>query len=93
MRDGYFAPPNSDLPAGAREIGEPRTLCLEFGRYFVRQDSETFATSQSNHKCAKEKLLDIWVWRPEDLESGQLESCCRYREAVLPRDVRPEWND
>lgn len=70
-----FRPASSDLPEVAREIGEPRTLCVECGRYFVGRDCETFAATQSNHKCPKEKLLDIWIWRPEDLEGGKLESC------------------
>jgi DEAD/DEAH box helicase/MrfA Zn-binding domain/Helicase conserved C-terminal domain len=70
-----FRPADSDLPEVARESGGARTLCLKCGRYFVGRDRETFATSQSNHNCPQEMLLDIWVWRPEDLEGGKLESC------------------
>ncbi len=70
-----FRPASSELPTAAREIGEPRTLCLECGRYFVARDQGTFAVSQSDHHCSEQKLLDIWIWRPENLEGGQLESC------------------
>jgi len=70
-----FRPRKSDLPDGAREIGESRTLCLGCGRYFVGRDKETFPVSQGNHDCPPNKLLDIWVWRPSDLEAGKMESC------------------
>lgn len=70
-----FRPISSGLPSGAREIGEPRTLCLACGRYFVARNRETFAIAQANHNCPAERLIDIWIWRPEDLDDGKLESC------------------
>ncbi|HEU5401845.1 MAG TPA: DEAD/DEAH box helicase, partial [Terriglobales bacterium] len=74
-RRWLFRPVASDLPPGALEIGEARTLCLACGRYFVARDRETFAVSQANHKCPAERLIDIRIWRPEDLDGGKLESC------------------
>jgi len=70
-----FRAASSELPGVTREIGGARTLCLECGRYFVGRDRETFATSQANHSCPQDRLLDIWVWRPEDLGGDKLESC------------------
>jgi len=70
-----FRPIASELPLGARETGEARTLCLACGRYFVARDRDTFAVSQANHSCPTERLIDIWIWRPEDLDGGKLESC------------------
>src|SRR4029077_15781688 len=79
-RDSYerwlFRPVESGLPGVALESGVARTLCLACGRYFVGRDDPNFALTQSeNHQCGEGRLLDIWVWRPADLDGGQLESC------------------
>lgn len=70
-----FRPLNSDIPEAARELGQPKTVCLRCGRYFVARDSATFSISQENHNCPPEQLLDIWAWTPEDLEESRLEEC------------------
>lgn len=70
-----FRPTASDLPTAALELGEARTLCLNCGRHFVGRDSQYFTATQETHECSPDSLLDIWVWRRQDLAGGQMESC------------------
>jgi hypothetical protein len=78
-RDAYerwlFRPLDSGLQEVAKEAGVQRTLCLKCGRYFVGRDDPHFEGSQDTHSCDSDRLLDIWVWRPKDLDGGQVESC------------------
>jgi hypothetical protein len=70
-----FRPVDSGLPEVAKEVGVQRTLCLKCGRYFVGRNDPNFEQSQNGHACDSNRLLDIWVWRPKDLDGGQVESC------------------